>query len=376
MDNFYDILADGGKASVLSVLPKHCEQYVPSQPCNCPPLLGDMFEEDMLAVSYDALLDRCDHLFSYLSVSAEEIKAVEELTRGQSSSKAWFQFRAGRVTASRFKAAACTDASQPSASLILSISYPSSPGFSTAATKWGCTHECVAQETYEHSQRSKHRELKIKVSGFVISHQYPFIGASPDGLVSCLCCGPGLLEVKCPFNCKSVSLADAAESAKFCLELIDGKMQLKSTHTFFYQVQAQLLVCEAKYCDFVVWSEKDLFIQRVLPDKSFTEQAMESITAFFKLGIMLELVGKWFSKPFYEEELPMTDAQSESLVSPAGLTPRTHLGCYCDGSKDGDVVICANAECSRKRFHLQCLKLKQKPKRKWQCPQCRKKKRA
>ena len=29
---------------------------------------------------------------------------------------------------------------------------------------------------------------------------YPFLGASPDGLVCCSCCGKGLLEIKCPYS--------------------------------------------------------------------------------------------------------------------------------------------------------------------------------
>ena len=34
--------------------------------------------------------------------------------------------------------------------------------------------------------------------GLVLS--YPFLGASPDGLVLCECCGTGALELKCPYS--------------------------------------------------------------------------------------------------------------------------------------------------------------------------------
>ena len=34
-----------------------------------------------------------------------------------------------------------------------------------------------------------HQEFKVKDGGLHISVEHPFIGASLDGLVSCICCG-------------------------------------------------------------------------------------------------------------------------------------------------------------------------------------------
>ena len=45
----------------------------------------------------------------------------------------------------------------------------------------------------------------LKSSDFVISSDYPFLGASPDGLVSCDCCGEGLVEIKCPFRYRNMT---------------------------------------------------------------------------------------------------------------------------------------------------------------------------
>ena len=59
----------------------------------------------------------------------------------QTKSKMWFSQRAGRITASRFKAAARTDVNQPSQSLIKYICYPESLHFKSKATEWGCVHE-------------------------------------------------------------------------------------------------------------------------------------------------------------------------------------------------------------------------------------------
>ena len=45
----------------------------------------------------------------------------------------------------------------------------------------------------------QHQDLKIVDAGFFIDHLDPFLGASPDGITQCVCCGWGLMEVKCPF---------------------------------------------------------------------------------------------------------------------------------------------------------------------------------
>ena len=41
-----------------------------------------------------------------------------------------------------------------------------------------------------------HQEFKVSESGFFISQIHSHIGASPDGLVQCLCCGEGVYEIK------------------------------------------------------------------------------------------------------------------------------------------------------------------------------------
>ena len=60
---------------------------------------------------------------------------VEQHTKEQSKSRLWYSYRAGRITASKFKAAVSTDGAMPSQSLIKSICYPEQHKFSSASTK-------------------------------------------------------------------------------------------------------------------------------------------------------------------------------------------------------------------------------------------------
>ena len=80
------------------------------------------------------------------------------------------------------------------------------------------------------------------------------MGASPDGLIECKCCGKGVLEIKCPYSHHEESIASAALNNKFCLKMYDddGTLGLDQGHAYYYQVQTQLFVCNVNYCDFCV----------------------------------------------------------------------------------------------------------------------------
>jgi len=62
-------------------------------------------------------------------------QALEKKTRTQSSNQLWFTHRAGRVTASKFRSAAHTNAEKPAPSLVKQICYPLASSFSTTATR-------------------------------------------------------------------------------------------------------------------------------------------------------------------------------------------------------------------------------------------------
>ena len=88
-------------------------------------------------------------------------KAVEQETIQQASSKLWFKFRAGRITASRMKQACHTDPAMPSQSLIKTICYPEAYKFVSKATQWGCKHESTAHDHYKSSRCSRHHNFSL-----------------------------------------------------------------------------------------------------------------------------------------------------------------------------------------------------------------------
>lgn len=153
--------------------------------------LSTLYKPEYLSLNYHELLKFCEECD--IAISESQIKAVEENTREQSNSKVWFSMRTGRITASRFKAASHTNPLSPSISLIMNICYPE---LKTVATKWGCDHENIAREKYKQMSTLSHSQFEVGNAGLFIHSEYPFIGASPDGLVTCQCCGDGISEIK------------------------------------------------------------------------------------------------------------------------------------------------------------------------------------
>ena len=103
-------VSKSGKPILLSNVPGFCHDYILRCEKSILPLpLTDVFREKMLKAGDTDLLKVCKDVFDNLSINHEQAQKLEETTRNQSQSKLWFEYRAGCVTASRFKAAAHTD---------------------------------------------------------------------------------------------------------------------------------------------------------------------------------------------------------------------------------------------------------------------------
>ena len=62
----------------------------------------------------------------------------------------------------------------------------------------------TARKAYISAVSHRHKSFQVRPTGLHLHTDYPYLGASSDGLVSCLCCGPGLVEIKCPYNKRDV----------------------------------------------------------------------------------------------------------------------------------------------------------------------------
>ena len=134
-------------------------------------------------------------------------------------------------------------------------------------------------------------------------------------------------------------------------------------------------VCEADYCDFVVWRPTEIAVIRIIPDKTFIDSAIDQATAFYKFGVLPELIGKWYSK------IPTFSGSDSSLQIATNISNETvsttnddgcKKWCYCQGEEHGTMIGCDNEKCSIGWFHIDCLKIQNIPSGNWYCPDCRK----
>lgn len=188
----------------------------------------------------------------------------------QQGSEAWHQLRMGKVTASRVADLLAKTKTGPSASrgnylielALQRVTKTIEESYTNAAMEWGTQTEPQARVAYE-----------VKTGNFV--DQVAFIdhptiagfGCSPDGIVA----SDGLIEIKCPNSATHWSYIKANEPP----------------NKYFIQMQAQMSVTGAKWCDFVSFDPRmpersQLLVVRVMRDPEYIVYMEAEISTFLK----------------------------------------------------------------------------------------------
>ena len=135
----------------------------------------------------------------------------------------------------------------------------------------------------------------VILSGFIINPCWPYIGASPDGIIECSCCGKRSLEIKCPYSYRDKNIEALVEN-NYCLyQEHDSEITLKKDHEYYYQVQTQLLVSGLQTCDFFVWTKSDYTLVQVQTDKKIQDEIISKSSLFFQNVLLRELLAKCYT---------------------------------------------------------------------------------
>uniref|UniRef100_A0A9J7YVT9 PHD-type domain-containing protein n=1 Tax=Cyprinus carpio carpio TaxID=630221 RepID=A0A9J7YVT9_CYPCA len=323
------ILHTHSKAVCLSGMEEYYHHYIdPVKPHVLPKSLQHLRDPGKDGCDLPVLFQHCNTLTHLVAVTETQAAAIEAQTRLQHRSSVWYTSRAGRITASNMHAVMSTSVEKPATSTVS------------------------------------------------IDPLFPEVGASPDGLIHCTCCGKGCLEIKCTFKHRNNSILQAcADDSTFCLQVTDGKLHLKQTHMYYSQVQTQIFVTGSQFCDFVVWTEKDCVVVRVLPDADYWTTLLKRAQEFFHKVSLPELVSCYYT----QQASTKTPVSTELQPSRTKRT-RTHtcenvqrLWCICKGPEDlDDMVACDNENCVVQWFHLSCVGLSQAPSEteSWLCTSC------
>jgi len=177
-------------------------------------------------------------------------------------SQEWFELRSKKMTASHAQAISANGKG-----LITYIremmcefySFGETESYTNKFMEHGIENEEIACMVYEFEFGNK-----VNKVGFVIYNDY--VGCSPDGMIN----DDGLVEIKCP-----------SDKVYFNL-LLDNKIDPK----YLWQMQMQMLVCNRKWCDYVVYNpnfKQQIYIERVERDELMIDKLLKGLESGEKL---------------------------------------------------------------------------------------------
>ena len=132
----------------------------------------------------------------------------------------------------------------------------------------------------------------VEECGLFVHPTHCFLVATPDRLVvdPTAFAPDGLLEVKCPWSCKDKTVVNACQDSSFCCELQCGSPRLKVTHTYHYQVQGQMAVTGRSWCDFMVYTNVQVHIERIFFHTDFWSTTEAKLLQFYHDCVLPQLV--------------------------------------------------------------------------------------
>ena len=205
---------------------------------------------------------QCQFFMEQVKVDWSTIKEVSHITVGQRDNPTWQMIRKGRLTASNFGCVLNAKRVTPSLLKRLHGDYDLSR---VKAIQWGVTNEPEALKAF-----TAKTGLQVVETGVWLDES-GLLGASPDGLVG----DESVLEAKCPYSQRNLTIEEALQDSSFCLERKDGKIELKKNHVYWHQCQGHMFFTKRKKCFFIVWTSKDFVIVEIHWDNSWVEKVQQ-----------------------------------------------------------------------------------------------------
>nr|KAG5706752.1 hypothetical protein BaRGS_007255 [Batillaria attramentaria] len=234
-----------------------------------------------------------------MTVTEDEAERLEAASRGNEMFDQWFEYRQGRITASKMGKVCNKAIRQPDPLFdILQMSDFNSENDEGCA--WGKSHEEDALREYEKIMREGHTGFKFTRSGLVINPKYPHLGATPYGIVECDCHDKGVLLIKCPYKHRGTAPCQVGHNY-FCLvphqkttPVCSSKLSKK--HNFYYQAQGLMAVCKVSYCDFVCWTSRGVHVERMEFNQPFWFQMSKQLKEYFLSRVLPQLLKTNFAR--------------------------------------------------------------------------------
>jgi len=161
---------------------------------------------------------------------------------------------------------------------------PLPPERTPAQFQWGHDKAQAAIDLYIKKCQKKHQGLCVCKSGLVINTSWPHLGASPDGIRYCECCGKRVMEIKSLFSKRN--LPPHFVASEYIIEVDGIKYQLKTETRWHFQIQEELAATLSKSADLIIYTNKGILIIEVEFNMEFWNAMLKKLTDFYIHGYM------------------------------------------------------------------------------------------
>lgn len=255
-----------------------------------------------------------EKILSTLILNEEQRKILERETVDQSLSNKWIERRRKMLTASNFGKIIKMRQTTGCQNFVKNHLFG---GVTTAAMEYGKSNEETAINEFK-----KILNVDIKKCGIFVDKEYPYLGATPDGIIN----SDGIVEVKCPASAENLTPDEGILQKKITFWTLkkSGEIgDINKKHNWYFQVQGQLNVCQKKYCQFGVWTPKGVKIERIERDEILWKDVMVDKLKFFYLNCILpELVDSRFlrSMPIRNPQKSIEAQSTKKTKQKASIT--------------------------------------------------------
>ena len=243
--------------------------YQASNPSILPDTVTELADIDPECAVFQELC----HLYESQQVISVELSMhIQQKTVMQSKSPLWQDLRNGRITSSRFGQIIHRRETTDAASIVTQImGYKTPQSSSLPQLQWGLEKEPEAIKSYVNYMQGK---VIVIPSGLTLIPEHSYLGATADGLIehSERPGNPGVLEIKCPYSVKGVTvhkmspLAIVSNYPNF--HITDSEdHHLYKEHNYYYQVQGEMAIKGCNWAHFVTWTEAGLHVEKIKFDK-------------------------------------------------------------------------------------------------------------
>ena len=128
------------------------------------------------------------------------------------------------------------------------------------------------------TSKKHHKDVRYRECGIFIDKTKQYLGASPDLLIECSCCGETVVEIKNPFSIANE--IPSAHNLSFSF-MFNGQVALKQQYQYFSQVQGEMAITKRSLCYFFVYARNGYHLETIRFNATYWCRLEENLTWFY-----------------------------------------------------------------------------------------------